>query len=350
MDFLLAAWGIPKGKIRKFSLLLIIPIAVSTFFLGIDPFLCAALAVATVWTLPHIFKGCVKRCLMPTMTKNRSAASPHLRQALDFYLKEDYDRAIVEYGMAISIDRYSASKYNLRASLFSLQKKYDYAIVDYTSTINIAPKLIGLGSPVSDNLMNELALAFNGRGRAYFAIEEFDIAIDDFTNAIDCLSVLGMVKAFQDLELDDDVSLDLYRAFDYRGRASLAKGNYDLAVIDLKSSQRLDPHSIDDRIVRWADEDRIVRRADDHCKCGAYELAITGYTLAIDIDPYYANHYNKRGLAYLAKDEYDLAIADFDAAISMSSNFDEMIYKNRDKALRAKEQSDSEHDLGAGTP
>ena len=139
MDFLVAAWSVPNGRIRKFSLLFVIPIAVLAYLLGVDPILCAALAVAAIWMFPHIIKGCVKKCLMPTMTKNRSAASPHMRRALDFYLKEDYDRAIVEYGMAISSDPYHVSAYNLRGGLFILQKQYDYAIVDYTSAINIAP-------------------------------------------------------------------------------------------------------------------------------------------------------------------------------------------------------------------
>lgn len=344
MDFLVAAWSIPNGRIRKFSLFLVISLAVLAYFLRVDPFLCAALAVAVIWLLPHIFKGCVKKCLMPTMTKNSSAASPHMRRALDFYLKEDYDRAIVEYGMAISIDRYHVSAYNLRGGLFSLQKQYDYAIVDYTSAIDIAPKLKGLGRTISDS-MDALASALNGRGRAYFTKEQFDLAIDDFSVAIALLSILGQSKALQELRIDEDVAHSLSRAFDYRGRAYLVKGDYGSAVADFRSSLRFDPYDgngYDGRIVRWADENRIVRRADEHCECGEYDLAITGYTLAIHIDPNFAGHYNKRGLVYLAKNEYDLAIADFETAISISPHFDDMVYENRDRAVRrAKENPES---------
>jgi len=280
---------------------------------------------------------------MPTMTKNRSVASPHMRRALDFYLKEDYDRAIVEYGMAISIDRYHVSAYNLRGGLFTLQKQYDYAIVDYTSAINIAPKLKGLGRTISD-WMDTLASALNGRGRAYFTKEQFDLAIDDFNAAIALLSILGQSKALQELRIDEDVSHSLSEAFDYRGRSYLAIGDYDSAVADFRSSLRIDPYDgndYDDRIVRWADENRIVRRADEHCEFEEYNLAITGYTLAIHIDPDFAGHYNKRGLAYLAKGEYDSAIADFETAISIRPHFDDMTYKNRDKAYKAKENSES---------
>ena len=317
MDFLMSAWSIPKGKIRKFSLLLIIPVAVLTYLLGVDPILCAALAVAIIWMFPHIFKGCVKKCLMPTMTKNRSAASPHMRRALDFYLKEDYDRAIVEYGMAISIDRYHVSAYNLRGGLFSLQKQYDYAIVDYTSAIDIAPKLLGLVWTIYES-MDALASAYDGRGRAYFAKEQFYQAIDDFGAGIALLSTLGQSKALQELKIDEDASHSLSGAFDYRGRAYLAKGDYGAAVVDFCSAIRVDPDKVSEYDARygvWADG------ANDK---GDYDLAILGYTIGIYVDPedsgeYFGwpGKYNGRGLAHLANSEYDLAIADFETAISI---------------------------------
>ena len=303
MDILLAAWNVPNGRLRWVLLVVLVPAAVSAYFLGVDPFWCAALLLVALWLLPKLYKEGVKHYLTRTAMRMRNgAAASHMMRATDFFIKEDYDRAILECGMAISIDRYSVSKYNLRGSLFSLQKQYDYAIVDSTSAINIAPKLIGLGSPISDNLMEQLGSAYAGRGRAYFAKEEFGLAIDDFNAAIDHL--LSTVKIF----IGYDVSFDLSRAFDYRGRSYLAIGDYNSAVADFESSLRFDPHDSDDRIVRYADADRIARRADEHCECEEYDSTITGYTLAIRIDPDFAGHYNKRGLAYLAQYEYDLAI------------------------------------------
>ena len=335
MDFLVAAWSIPNGRIRKFLLLLAVPVALLAYFLGVDPFLCAALAVVILWMLPYLFKNCVKNCLVPTARKNGGAASPHMTRALDFYLKEDYDRAILEYGMAISIDRYHVSAYNLRGALFSLQRQYDYAIVDYTSVINIAPKLIGLGSPISDNLMKWLASAYDGRGKAYFAKEEFDLAIDDFSAAI--VHLFRTVKVF----INEDVSYSLSMAFDYRGRSYLAKGDYDSAVADFESAISVEPdkaNEYDSRYVVWADGYR---------NRGEYDLAILGYTIGIRIDPDDTGNYvsgpgkyNGRGLAYLAKGEYDLAIADFETAISIDPS-DWLAHENLGKAYRAKENSES---------
>ena len=331
MDFLLAAWSIPNGRIRKFLLLLAIPIAVLAYFLGVDPILCAALAVAILWMLPYLFKGCVKKCLMPTATKNRSAASPHKTLALDFYLKEDYDRAIVEYGMAISIDRYDVLAYNLRGGLFSLQRQYDHAIVDYTSTINIAPKLGGLGWYTSDDfLMKWLASAYQGRGQAYFAKEQFDLAIDNFSASI--VHLFRTVKIF----IYGEVSDSLTSAFDYRGRANLAKGDYGAALSDFESALKTDP----DKASEY--DSLYVLSADKAIDKGEYDFAILGYTIGILIDPedtgeYFGwpGKYNGRGLAYLAKSEYDLAIADFETVISIYPGY-WLAHENLGRAYIAK--------------
>ena len=336
MDFLVAAWNIPNGRIRKFLLLLAIPVAVLAYFLGVDPIFCAALAVAILWMFPHIFKACVKKCLTPIVEKNGSAASPHWGRALDFYLKEDYDRAIVEYGMAISIDRYDVSAYNLRGNLFGLQKQYDYAIVDYTSVIDIAPKLVGLNWTITES-MEKLASAFGGRGRAYFTKEQFDLAINDFSAAIALLPILGQSIALRELRIDGDISYDLSRAFDYRGRSYLAIGDYGSAVADFYSAIRIDPDKASEYnsdYVLWADEAR---------DRGEYDLAILGYTIGIlidtddtgDYDFGWPGKYNRRGLAYLAKGEYDSAIADFETAISIDPS-DWLAHEALGKAYIAK--------------
>ena len=328
MDFLLAAWSIPNGRLRKFLLLLAIPVAVLAYFLGLDPILCAALAVAIVWLLPYLFKGCVKKCLTPIIEKNGSAASPHMRRALDFYLKEDYDRAIVEYGMAISIDRYHVSAYNLRGTLFSLQKQYDYAIFDYTSVIDIAPKLVGLGRPISDNLTDKLASAYRGRGQAYFAKEQYDLAIAD-------------------LETATSINMRDWLAHENLGRAYIAKsgqelpailhaaqlrvaGEYDLAIAASSAAIQGSRKSFSGYI------DRAVALA------GKYDLALAAYNAAIDGDPNNASVYLSRGLAYLAKGEFDSAHADFETVKRIGpASLSSEAYQNRDKAYRAKEISES---------
>ena len=295
--------------------------------------MCAALVVAILWMLPLFFKGCVKNCLVPTATKNRSAASPHRRRALDFYLKEQYDRAIVEFGIVISIDRYDVSAYNLRGVLFSLKRQYDYAIVDYTSAINIAPKLVGLGRSISDNLTDKLASAYRGRGQAYFAKEIFD-------------------QAIVDLETATSIDRRDWLAHENLGRAYIAKsghglpailqaarlcvaGGYDLAIAASGASIQGGRNSVSEYI------DRAVALA------GKYDLALAAYNAAIDGDPNNASVYFSRGLAYLANGEFDSAIADFETVkrigtVSLSSEaYQNLNRAGRARAGRAKENSES---------
>ena len=389
MDFLVAAWSIPNGRIRKFLLLLAIPVALLAYFLGVDPFWCAALAVGILWILPYLFKGCVKKCLVLTATKNRRDASFHMRRALNYYREDDYDRAIVEYGMAISIDHDFVSAYNSRGALFSLQRQYDYAIVDYTSAINIASKPIGLGSPIADNLGDKLTSAYNGRGEAYFAKEQFDLAIDDFSAVIVHLSVLRRLNAFEELRIVDSVSYSLAKAFDYRGRSYLAIGDYDSAADSFGSAIYYNPDKAieyDSHFVLHADEARDRGEYDlailgytigmyikddtgyyngrglayltiGECDLaiddfetaisidpsGGYDLVIMGYTKAIGIDPNDSTDYYNRGLTYLEMGEYDSAIADFQTVIRIGpTTIASEAYQNRDKAYRAKEISESE--------
>ena len=48
-----------------------------------------------------------------------------------------------------------------------------------------------------------------------------------------------------------------------------------------------------------------------------FDLAIADYTEAIRLYPTYGGHYQSRGLAYLAKGDKDRAIADFRQAIEL---------------------------------
>ena len=54
---------------------------------------------------------------------------------------------------------------------------------------------------------------------------------------------------------------------------------------------------------------------------GDYEMAISSYNKAIELDPEYTEAYNNRGSAYLQRGDYDAAISDFDKAIELNPRF-----------------------------
>ena len=121
-----------------------------------------------------------------------------------------------------------------------------------------------------------------------------------------------------------------------RGLAYLAKGDFDSANADFDIAIRIASEN------RMAYKNRIIKQAIQHDKSGDYDLATMGYTIAIGIDPNDFTGYYNRGLAYLAKGEYDSAIADFETRIRIGpASTASEAYQNRDRAYRAKENSDS---------
>ncbi|CAN5694530.1 hypothetical protein BH24ACI2_BH24ACI2_10010 [soil metagenome] len=74
-------------------------------------------------------------------------------------------------------------------------------------------------------------------------------------------------------------------------------------------------------------------------KKGQYDLAITEYNKAIELDPFYVSAYHSRGIAYNKKKEYDLAITDYNKAILLDANY-ARIYVNRGLAYNNKNQHD----------
>src|ERR1700745_3672698 len=58
-------------------------------------------------------------------------------------------------------------------------------------------------------------------------------------------------------------------------------------------------------------------RGNAHMAKGEYDRAVEDYDQSIKLDPNYARAFNNRGVAYQKKGEYDRAIEDFDASIKL---------------------------------
>lgn len=133
---------------------------------------------------------------------------------------------------------------------------------------------------------DHLAAAFFNRGTAYYSKGQYDLAIQDFGQAI----------ALQPSAAPGSgPAISLAVTFDYRGNAYRHAGQYDGAIADLDEALRLNPEA--------------------------------------------AETYVDRGVAYFAQHHYQLAIQDFDRALRFTSNF-AMAFYNRGLALRALGQQD----------
>jgi tetratricopeptide (TPR) repeat protein len=195
--------------------------------------------------------------------------------------------------------------------------------------------------------------AYRNRGKAYLAKGDFDSAIADDTKAIEI----------------DPKDAD---AYDGRGYAYHAKGDFDRAIADYTKVIEIDPRSVA----------AYGNRGYDYETKGDFERAAADFTKAIEIDPKNADAYinrcwlratanrdltlafadcdtglrlapndanglDSRGFLYLRLGRLDEAIADYDAALNTNPRLPESLY-GRGLAKRKKgDQAGGDADIAA---
>jgi tetratricopeptide (TPR) repeat protein len=122
---------------------------------------------------------------------------------------------------------------------------------------------------------------------------------------------------------------DFAAAFINRGTAYDKKGQYDLAIEDYGQALRLKPNSVVD-VRHSAYNNRGISYNDK----GQYDLAIQDLDQAIQLEPNTASSYDARGNSYTGKRQYDMAIHDYNQAIRLSPKFAKA-FNDRAIAFRA---------------
>jgi tetratricopeptide (TPR) repeat protein len=143
-----------------------------------------------------------------------------------------------------------------------------------------------------------LPRAFLNRGLVYGNLGQWDMAITDFSKA---------------LEIDPGYSGGYYN----RGVAYGNIGQWDKAITDFSNLIRIDPGFNDayyNRGVAWNN-------------LGQCDKAIADYSRAIEVNPHNAKAYCNRGTAYGSLGQWDKAITDYTRAIKSDPNFS-MAYSN----------------------
>jgi len=99
-------------------------------------------------------------------------------------------------------------------------------------------------------------------------------------------------------------------AYNKRGNAYTAKGDYNRAIQDFDQSIKLNPTYIKP----------LNNRGVAYLRKGEYDLAIEAFDEAITLNPNYGEAFANRAGAHLKKNEYDRAARDYDAAIGLDPN------------------------------
>jgi len=129
------------------------------------------------------------------------------------------------------------------------------------------------------------------------------------------LNIAGCTAVIQSGQLNDT---NLSFAFNNRGFAYGAKNDYDRAIQDLTEAIRLNP----------SDATAFNNRGADYRHKQDYDRAIQDFDQAIRLNPSYAGAFYNRGRAYRDKKDYEHAIQDFDQAIRLNPS-DAYAFSNR---------------------
>jgi len=179
----------------------------------------------------------------------------------------------------------------------------DHALQDDTQVIQLQPRE---------------SMAYNNRGFAYQRKGNYDLAIADYNKAI---------------EIAPEMSLAWFN----RGDAYQLKGDYPHAIADFTQVIKLTPRNA----VAW--NNRCYYRAI----AGQLNDALADCNHSLLLKPGVGYTLDSRAFTYLKMKKYDLAIHDYDAAISQSNNQAPWLY-GRGLARRARhDSSGSEADIAA---
>lgn len=188
---------------------------------------------------------------------------------------------------------------------------------DPIQTIATCTQLINNGQVLG----HDLAVAYNSRGAAYVADLKYDLAITDFTAALE--SDVRFVEAYvnrafaysetsrydlavadagQALRINPEFSIAYYA----RGIAFSRQGQYDLAIADFNHVLLRSPNN---RVILGG-------RAIAYFGDGQYLKAAADYDEVIVGDPSNSRLYDDRGRVFFAMGNFANAIRDFSSAIS----------------------------------
>jgi Flp pilus assembly protein TadD len=139
------------------------------------------------------------------------SAERYNTRGVAYYLKQDYDAAIADYGKAISLDpKGKPNFYANRGGAYAGKGLFDPAIIDFDQAIAMDPKDF---------------LAYSGRGRAYAGKGDLDRAIAEYTRS------LGL----------DPFPHKSGITYVDRGDAYFAQGKYELALLDYQNALKSFP-------------------------------------------------------------------------------------------------------------
>jgi tetratricopeptide (TPR) repeat protein len=198
-----------------------------------------------------------------------------------------------------------AKAFTYRGFSYLKKNRYELAIEDFNQAIRLNP----------DN-----AWALANRGNAYFNLRQPERALEDYDQALK-LNPVGYATLFYGrgaiyrgrgepgraiTQFNEAIRLkpDFPEALNGRGMAYFDNGQFGLAIGDYGQALRFRQDYLS----------ALQNRGNAYAAKGQYDRAIEDYDKAIGLQAVPAA-FSKRGIAYRAKGDYEMALGDFNAAI-----------------------------------
>lgn len=237
--------------------------------------------------------------------------------------------AALDYTQAIHRDSTFTLAWNNRGNIFARMGNYDQAIADYNRAIKTAPSYVD---------------AYINRGQVLMLQKNYDESLESYSRAI---------------ELDRKNALAHY----FRGQVYLNLGLLDSARADYSRALELNPdyaeayvrrgdvffqmHKYPEAITDYteginrgvAHELLFTNRGSSYANLGKFDEAILDFNRALEINPNYADAILNRGIAFIAKKDYRIALVHFTMLEQMGHPQDPKVMKFlREQAAAQKEK------------
>jgi tetratricopeptide (TPR) repeat protein len=231
----------------------------------------------------------VEKATRDSVTRLTVSRDRETRRMVTALAKQSTAVRTAKYGVSEQTVPKTAGTFLDRGILFASRGDYEMAIADFTEALELNP---------------DLSAAYVLRGRALYASASTVTSVGENFSGVGIISNEGQATAEQ-------------------ARV------YEQAIEDFTQALRLDPNNVNiygERGVTYAQK-------------GDSDRAITDYNQAIRLNPNLAEAYISRGIAYAQKGDNDRAIADYNQAIRLNSNIAEA-YNNCGIAYAEKGDSD----------
>ena len=212
----------------------------------------------------------------------------YLFSAEDCLACGDWDLAIADCAAGIKLEQENAQLYYCRASAYYSKGEYDLAIANYTVAIDIDTDEFFWSLYREDGEHEGMANAYHSRGLAYLAKGNHREAITDFQKAVDFYN-------------------DHEGFHESLAQAFTAKEEHDRKITSGLGAQLNDIEGLRNRI-----EELLSNRE--------YDRAVEVCTALMAMIPDNRILFEERGRAHYAKGQFDLAKADFQIAAHLESN------------------------------